>query len=289
MMVLLAQTAPLPCPDTRIMFGVSVVVVVSVVVFTAAVIVTLLRRNDRRRVEEEKVAAIGTATARILHQIKNPLQTVVLNADILQDERIVSDAAGRREVCEAIVSESQRLVSMLDELSVYASGARRALSRQPVHLHEIIGQLARQQERDPGIRVDAGVLGEAVVFADPYYLRQVFENLVRNACEAMHEQDDRRLTLRVESAAGSAEVRVADNGPGIEAEKLDQIFQPFVSSKGKGMGLGLAICREIVEAHGGRLEVESTPGAGSTFIVRLPLYDATALEAGAGRATEAWA
>ena len=289
MMVLLAQTAALPCPDTRIMFGVSVVVVVSVVVFTAAVIVTLLRRSDRRRAEEEKVAAIGTATARILHQIKNPLQTVVLNADILQDERIVSDATGRREVCEAIVSESQRLVSMLDELSVYASGARRALSRQPVPVHEIIAQLARQQERDTSMRVDAGVLGEAVVFADPYYLRQVFENLVRNACEAMHEQDDRRLTLRVESAAESAEVRVTDNGPGIEPEKLDQIFQPFVSSKGKGMGLGLAICREIVEGHGGRLEVESTPGAGSTFIVRLPLYDATVLEAGAGRATEAWA
>jgi signal transduction histidine kinase len=289
MMVLLAQTAALPCPDTRIMFGVSVVVVVSVVVFTAAVIVTLLRRSDRRRAEEEKVAAIGTATARILHQIKNPLQTVVLNADILQDERIVSDATGRREVCEAIVSESQRLVSMLDELSVYASGARRALSRQPVPVHEIIAQLARQQERDPGIRVDAGVLGEAVVFADPYYLRQVFENLVRNACEAMHDQEDRRLTLRVESAAGSAEVRVTDNGPGIEPEKLDQIFQPFVSSKGKGMGLGLAICREIVEGHGGRLEVESKPGVGSTFIVRLPLYDATAIEAGAGRATEAWA
>jgi signal transduction histidine kinase len=178
---------------------------------------------------------------------------------------------------------------MLDELSVYASGARRALARQPVLLHEIVGQLARQEERDAGLRVDASVLGEAVVFADPYYLRQVFENLVRNACEAMHDQADRRLTLRVESAAGSAEVRVTDNGPGIEAEKLDQIFQPFVSTKGKGMGLGLAICREIVEGHGGRLEVESTPGLGSTFIVRLPLYDATALEAGAGRATEAWA
>jgi signal transduction histidine kinase len=288
MMVLLAQTVPLPCPDTRIMFGVSVVVVVSVVVFTAAVIVTLLRRSDRRRAEEEKVAAIGTATARILHQIKNPLQTVVLNADILQDERIVSDATGRREVCEAIVSESQRLVGMLDELSVYASGGRRALNRQPVGVHEIIGQLARQQERDTGMSVDAGVLGEAVVYADPYYLRQVFENLVRNACEAMHEQDDRRLALRVEAVAGSAEVRVTDNGPGIEAGKLDQIFQPFVSTKGKGMGLGLAICREIVEAHGGRLEVESTPGVGSTFIVRLPLYDPSMLEAGAGRATEAW-
>jgi signal transduction histidine kinase len=290
MMVLLAQTAPLPCPDTRIMFGVSVVVVVSMVVFTTAVIVTLLRRSDRRRAEEEKVAAIGTATARILHQIKNPLQTVVLNADILQDDRIVSSAADRREVCEAIVSESQRLVTMLDELSVYASGARRALNRQPVRLDELVRQVARQEEmvaRGTTIRVEAGA--EATVFADAYYLRQVFENLVRNAREAMHGQDDARLVLRVDAASGSAEARVEDSGPGIAPEKVDQIFQPFVSSKGKGMGLGLAICREIVEGHGGGLEVESTPGAGSTFIVRLPLYDETALEAGAGRATEAWA
>lgn len=290
MMVLLAQIAPPPCPDTRIMFGVSVVVVVSVVVFTAAVIVTLLRRSDRRRAEEEKVAAIGTATARILHQIKNPLQTVVLNADILQDERIVSDVATRREVCEAIVSESQRLVTMLDELSVYASGARRSLNRQPVRLHDLVGQVARQEERsgrDSGVRVEPAVLGEAVVFADAYYLHQVIENLVRNAREAMHEQDDRRLALRVDAAGGTAEVRVTDNGPGITPENLEQIFQPFVSTKGKGMGLGLSICREIVEGHGGRLDVESTPGVGSTFIVRLPLYDASVLEVG-GRAAEAW-
>jgi signal transduction histidine kinase len=294
MMVLLAQTAPLPCPDTRIMFGVSVVVVVSVVVFTAAVIVTLLRRSDRRRVEEEKVAAIGTATARILHQIKNPLQTVVLNADILQDERIVSDPVVRREVCEAIVSESQRLVSMLDELSVYASGARRALNRQPVRLDELVSQVAAQEERiarDHGIRVDSSVLGEATVFADAYYVRQVFENLIRNAREAMQDQSGARIDIRVAATSGTAEVRVTDNGPGITPEHLDQIFQPFVSTKGKGMGLGLAICREIVEGHGGRLDVESPPGVGSTFIVRLPLYDASLLEVGAGggRATEAWA
>jgi signal transduction histidine kinase len=288
MFLLLAQASPLPCPDTRIMFGVSVVVVVSVVVFTAAVIVTLLRRSDRRRVEEEKVAAIGTATARILHQIKNPLQTVVLNADILQDERIVATPGDRREVCEAIVSESQRLVVMLDELSVYASGARRALNRQPVRLDELVAQVARQEEmvaRGAEVRVE--VAGEAVVFADAYYLRQVFENLARNAREAMQGEPGARLTLRVDAAGGNAEARVSDNGPGIAPERIEQIFQPFVSSKGKGMGLGLAICREIVEGHGGRLDVESTPGEGATFIVRLPLYDAALAGAGAG-AAEAW-
>jgi signal transduction histidine kinase len=243
------------------------------------VILALLRRSDRRRVEEEKLAAIGTATARILHQIKNPLQTIVLHADILQDERMVSEAHQRREVCEAIVGESQRLVAMLDELSVYASGARRTLNRRPVRLDDVVRQVADVETREAaetGLVLEAAGLSEATVYGDAYYLRQVFENLVRNAREAMQGQDDPpRLWVSVGRQGGNAEVRVADNGPGIAPENLQSIFQPFVSTKGKGMGLGLAICREIVEGHGGRLEVESTVGRGTAFIVTLPLYSET--------------
>ena len=108
---------------------------------------------------------------------------------------------------------------------------------------------------------------------DAYYLRQVFENLVRNAREAMEGQEaPPRVEVSVERLAGNAEVRVTDNGPGIAPENLQRIFQPFVSTKGKGMGLGLAICREIVEGHGGRMDVDSTPGEGTTFLVTLPLH-----------------
>jgi signal transduction histidine kinase len=89
----------------------------------------------------------------------------------------------------------------------------------------------------------------------------------------MEGQDEPpRLRVAVLRQSGNAEVRVADNGPGIAPENLQRVFQPFVSTKGKGMGLGLAICREIVEGHGGRLEVDSTVGGGTTFTVFLPLY-----------------
>jgi signal transduction histidine kinase len=264
-----------PPPDTRLFFAVSVLVVVSVVAFTAAVIVALLRRSYQRRVEEEKLAAIGIATARILHQIKNPLQTIVLHADLLMEPGVVADPTARREVSEAIVSESQRLVAMLDELSVYASGARRQLNRQPVGLHDLVRQVARTEMREAaetGLAVDCGAVGEAVVYADAYYLTQVFENLARNAREAMEAQDERRLWFRVECVGSLAAARVSDNGPGIAADKVSSVFQPFVSTKGKGMGLGLAICKEIVEGHGGTLEVQSRPGEGTTFSVLLPLY-----------------
>ncbi|HEX8696207.1 MAG TPA: HAMP domain-containing sensor histidine kinase [Longimicrobium sp.] len=282
---MILQADPAAGENSQVLFAVAVIVVVSVIVFTTGVIFALLRRSDRRRAEEEKLAAIGTATARILHQIKNPLQTIVLHADILQDERIVSEQSQRREVCEAIVGESQRLVAMLDELSVYASGARRALNRRPVRLDDVVRQVAGHEARESaetGLRVDASGIGEATVYADVYYLRQVFDNLVRNAREAMDGQPDPRLWLTVARAGGNAEARVIDNGPGIEPENLHRVFQPFVSTKGKGMGLGLAICRDIVEGHGGKLDVESTPGKGTTFTVSLPLYTDVPALAGAG-------
>ena len=257
-------------PDNRVILVVSVVVVTSVVLFTAGVIFTLLRRSDRRRAEEEKLAAMGTATARILHQIKNPLQTIVLHSDLLQNDAMVADPVHRREVAEAIIGESQRLVDMLGELSAYASGSQRALNRQPVALHDLVRQVVAHEAA--GMRVDAARLSPAVVLADAYYLRQAVDNLVRNAREAMEGRPDARLVVTMERDGGHAVVRVADNGPGIPGEKLDRIFEPFVSTKGKGMGLGLAICREIVEAHAGRLEVESAVGEGTCFTMRIPLY-----------------
>ena len=259
-------------PDNRLLLVVSVVVVASVVLFTAGVIFTLLRRSDRRRAEEEKLAAMGTATARILHQIKNPLQTIVLHADLLQNDKMVAEAAHRREVADAIIGESQRLVDMLGELSAYASGAKRALNRLPVALHDLVRQVTAHEARESGMEVDASRLSPAVVLADSYYLRQAVDNLARNAREAMENQADARLSVSLERDGGHAVLRIADNGPGIPREKLETIFEPFVSTKGKGMGLGLAICKEIVEAHAGRLEVESAVGEGTTFTLRIPLY-----------------
>jgi two-component system NtrC family sensor kinase len=275
-MILQASAAAPPAvPDNRLILVVSVVVVASVVIFTAGVIFTLLRRSDRRRAEEEKLAAMGTATARILHQIKNPLQTIVLHADLLQNDKMVADPSHRREVADAIIGESQRLVDMLGELSVYASGAQRALNRQPVALDDLVRQVTRHEAREAegtGLRVDDSRVQPAWVLADAYYLRQAVDNLVRNACEAMEGQKAARLSVTVERDGLNAVARVADNGPGIPPDKLERIFQPFVSTKGKGMGLGLAICREIVEAHAGRLEVESQVGEGTTFTLRVPLY-----------------
>jgi two-component system, NtrC family, sensor kinase len=282
-MILLQGALPAAVPDNRLLFMVSVAVVASVVLFAAAVVFTLVRRSDRRRAEEEKLAAMGTATARILHQIKNPLQTIVLHADLLQDERMVGDAAVRSELAEAIVAESQRLVVMLEELSVYAAGSQRALDRQSLALDAVVREvLARGRGGAAGEppRVGAERLERVTVLGDGYYLRQAIENLVRNAREAMAGLPEPRLEVTLVREGPQAVLRVSDTGPGIDPARLERIFEPFVSTKGTGMGLGLAICREIVEAHGGVLEVESDVGVGTTFTLRLPLEDPAAAAEG---------
>jgi len=244
--------------------------------FTAVVIVALVRRNMRQRVEAERLAAMGVATARILHQIKNPLQTILLHAEMLEDSRMVEDPAARQEICQAIVTEATRMTELLSDLSAYASGGKRRLHPEPFSLNELVTGAVRNEVREAevtGIEVVVGPMEPLVVNGDPYFLRQALENVLRNAREALMQQSDkpRRVEVALRRRGGEAVLEVRDNGPGIEPYRLKTIFEPFVTSKAKGMGLGLPICREIVESHGGRVEVRSRPGAGTTVSLVLPL------------------
>jgi signal transduction histidine kinase len=258
-------------PDARLFFYVNLITVGVVVVFAAGVIFVLQRRSYERRIEQQKLAAMGVATARILHQIKNPLQTVVLHADLLQDERLLSDPSSRRDITTAIVAEAHRLTDMLAELATYASGSNRQLSLVNLPLHQLLRELAQRERRDESSEVEAGEIEEAHVLGDTYYLSQAIDNLVANAREAMDGVPSPLLTLRLLLRGAAAELMVADNGSGISPDRLSSIFTPFLSEKTNGMGLGLAICKEVVEAHGGRIEVQSILGEGTQFRIYLPL------------------
>jgi signal transduction histidine kinase len=258
-------------PDARLLFYVNLITVGVVVVFAAGVIFVLQRRNFERRVEQQKLAAMGVATARILHQIKNPLQTVVLHADLLQDERLLDDPASRHDITTAIVAEAHRLTDMLAELATYASGSNRQLSLVNLPLHQLVREVAQRERRDQSMEVEATEIEEAHVLADTYFLSQAIDNLVSNAREAMQGVPSPQLTLRLQLRGTAAELMIADNGSGISPDRLSSIFTPFLSAKTNGMGLGLAICKEIVEAHGGRIEVQSAEGKGTQFRIYLPL------------------
>ena len=110
------------------------------------------------------------------------------------------------------------------------------------------------------------------VQVDSIQIQQVLMNLIRNAVEAMENQSDKRLTIAARTVeGGKVEVSVRDNGPGLPAEIREQVFHPFNTTKAKGMGVGLSICRTIVEAHGGTIRVDDGDGGGTTFSFTLSM------------------
>lgn len=269
-----AARFPMQPPDPQTLFMLHLLVVSGLAAFSAGVFIVVVRRLYLRRLEEERMIAVGSAAARILHQIKNPLQSLMLQAEVLQDPRITSDAETRREACEAITGEAERMGALLGELGAWAAGAGRTFRKLPLRLHELVGTIAdleRAIAHASGVRLEADRLDSAVITGDEYYLRQAIENVVANAREAAAERPGGEVIVRLEHADRTAVVKVEDNGPGVSRQKMREIFQPFVSTKSHGMGLGLSISREIVEAHGGKIELRSRPGSGTLVQISLPL------------------
>lgn len=264
-------------PDAQRLLLVNVVLVLMLVAFVAALAVVLIRRSVRARVQAARLAAMGTATARILHQVKNPIQTVMLHAGMLRDASVMQDPEARDEVGEALVDEAARLSGLLTELSMFASGAARRVTPEPLELDELVEEaVAAEAEAAAadGVRLHAPALVQVVVDADPYFLRQALDNLLRNAREALAEWGTARepeVRVSLDVRGGEAILRIEDNGPGIPPEKRASILEPFVTTKGKGMGLGLAVTKEIVEAHGGTLALRDRAGGGTAAVVTLPV------------------
>ena len=128
-------------PEPRLLFLISLATVLAVAGAAVAIVALVLRRRYHQRMAADRLEAVGMATAKILHQLKNPLQTLMLHAELLRDE-IPAEAEAPRESCDVILSEAERLAGMLDELGAWAAGSRRSLDLRPVRLDEMLEALA---------------------------------------------------------------------------------------------------------------------------------------------------
>lgn len=276
------QIAQAPAiPDLRALLLVNIGVILLIVGAAAATVYVLVRRGMEQRLEAERLRAMGLATARILHQVKNPLQAIMLNAEMLGDEALVDDDALRRDASESIVAGADQMSELLADLSAYAAGTgRRHLDPETVPLHELVRDAVRggtEAAKRAGIDMRLEVEQDVLVRIDPYFMRQALDNVIRNAREALEESGrgrERTIRVRIARRGDEAVVEVRDSGPGIEKDRLDSVFQPFVTTKGKGMGLGLAITRDVVEEHGGRVEIRSKPDDGTAVAFHLPAESA---------------
>jgi PAS domain S-box-containing protein len=236
-----------------------------------------LQRAREALMHVTRVATVGEVTGSLAHELNQPLAAIVNNANacltLLPAGR--SELADVREALEDIVGDADRAAGIIER--VRALVKRTTSERLPVRLADIVADVvnltaAESAARHIAIRTEVPddlppVLGDRV------QLQQMLLNLVVNGMDAMRdvEPSERMLDIRGRLDDGFIVLSVADRGTGLSAEQQDRIFEAFYTTKPQGIGLGLAICRSIADAHGGQLSAETTPGRGARFTMRLPV------------------
>ena len=222
----------------------------------------------------ERLATVGNMAAAVAHEIRNPLNAVSMG---IQRLRVEFEPAPREEylrMVDLVQGEVRRLNRIVEEFLRLARPM--ALKREPITvaalLDEVLG-LVESEARGAGIAMVREIPADLpVLHADRDRIKQVLLNLVLNAIQAMPSGGT--VEIGAAAAGGTLTVTVADTGSGIAPDLLPKVFEPYVTTKTKGLGLGLAIVRRIVEAHGGTIEAESEPGRRTSFRVALSLDEA---------------
>jgi two-component system, NtrC family, sensor kinase len=236
-----------------------------------------LTRAQEQLVRSEKLASIGQLVAGIAHEINNPVNAIVNTVgpleeavrDIDKDPEAAKDVIEMVKVVQRGAQRTKAIVSALhnysrtDDESVVDFDIDRSIDDSLELLRHLLKGNVNVQKKyaNPGrVRGHAG------------QINQVFMNLLTNAAQALGGRDNATITIETGGDADAVEVKIGDNGPGIPAEVLPRIWDPFFTTKdvGEGTGLGLSIVHELVERHGGTIECATTLGEGTTFTVKLP-------------------
>ena len=231
-----------------------------------------LKKTQQELLKSQRLAAIGEVAAMVGHDLRNPLQAIVnmmyltkekLNSTPLQGSELVKLA----DTVEEQVRYMNKIVSDLED---FARPLKVELD--PTDLHKMINETLSSIRVPDSVKVSIVTeddLDFPKLTVDAALMKRVFINLITNALQAMPDGGD--LKIAATRMEDSALIRVQDTGVGIPEENIDKIFQPLFSTKAKGQGLGLAVCKRLVEAHNGSITFESKVGKGSTFTVEIPL------------------
>ena len=228
-----------------------------------------LRRRDR-------LAAMGELAATVAHEVRNPLNAIGMSVQRLRREFVnvepdhsAETRTEQAELLEVLSSETSRINRIVQQFLEYARPPR--IAPRPVDLAAFLTEVAAgaaAMAAERGITLDTAIerVGEATL--DPDQLRQALDNLLRNAFEA--SADGSSVTLRAARTADGHRIVVEDHGPGIPADQLPRIFDLYFTTKAEGTGVGLAVTHQVIEAHGGSLEVDTELGRGTRMIIHLP-------------------
>jgi signal transduction histidine kinase len=229
-----------------------------------------VQEREEEKLRAARLAMVGKMAAQIAHEVRNPLSSIGLNTELLEDE-LGDNASEARELCRAIHSEVNRLTEVT-ETYLGLRGGKPKLARES--LNAIIGDLVGFVRSDLATRhVELATEldpEDPPGYVDANQIRQCLINLVRNAADAVAAKGGGHVVLRTRGEGRRVEISVEDDGVGIAGELLPRLFDPFFSTKEGGSGLGLALSQQIVRDHGGEICVASRVGRGTTFTLSIP-------------------
>ena len=238
------------------------------ITFTAIIRdVTRQRQMEKKMLQSERLAAVGQAVAHVAHEIKNPL--MIIGGFTSQIKSILEREKDINKI-NMVLDEVARLERLIANLGDFTKEYK--LVMRPAGLNSVIGDV---------LNIMAGIYSEekyhfekhfsddiAEINCDPDKLKQVFINIISNGTEAMPSGGS--IMIKTEKIKGGVEISISDEGRGMTNEELNEIFEPFYTTREKGTGLGLAISYKIVQAHNGDIWAVSEPGRGTTFIIQIP-------------------
>lgn len=246
--------------------------------------------NARKRAQAaERLAEIGSMTGGLAHEIKNPLSTIGLNAQLLSEaieDLPIEDVDRSRLIrrIDALGRETERLRGILTDFLEYAGELRLSITTQSVNtvVEELVDFLSPMAEgADVRLRVEPDP-SDPTAPIDADHLKQALLNLMLNAVHAMEhaESSPRELIVRIQQGIDEEDgrrvnIHVIDTGPGMDEETASKIFHPYFTTKSGGTGLGLPTARRIIEAHHGQLELHTEPGKGTDFVIVLPMDESS--------------
>jgi len=231
------------------------------------------KRMEEQRLRLEKLAAVGEVATMVGHDLRNPLQSIEIATYSLNNELsrlsssfpIPQETMAMLKVIDDSVNYADKIIRDLHDFSATIKPTLKKASINTI-LKETLSQIETQQNVE--LITQLGHLPE--IRADKDMIKRIFLNLVLNGIQAIKEKGG-RLKVSTKKTKGFVEVSFEDTGVGMSKENMEKIFTPFFTTKAKGMGMGLAICKKFVESHGGSVEVESEEGKGSIFTVKLPI------------------
>ncbi|HAW49628.1 TPA: hypothetical protein DCX16_01555 [bacterium] len=213
----------------------------------------------------EKMAAIGKVCGKISHDLRNPLSIILLSTAIAKNKE---KDEKNLEIIKRVERAGNTMERLIEEITDFTKEIK--IKKEMIELTRTLeNALFLFEDRLVNIEKEVQISFSSPISADQRRLEQVFLNLISNAIQAMNEKG--KIEIKIEKEGDFVKIEVSDTGPGIPDEIKEKIFEPFFTTKTKGIGLGLSIVKEIVEKHGGYIEVSSTLGKGSSFKIFLPL------------------